>query len=241
MKHYQYILFASFLFAMVCCKDENSFGDGYQPTLAYQQDDTTNTTLWCPNHHHPHVIDMGDAGKWACCNVGASSPEEYGDYFAWGETSTKTKYDWSTYKWCNGSYDTMTKYCDDSSYGTVDNKTQLELSDDAACVNWGGSWRMPSIDEFTNLNSKCTWTWIIINNVQGYKVSASNGNSIFLPAAGYRGDYQLKDAGSLGCYWSSSLYANGANSGQGLGFYSSNHWTWVDGRFCGQNVRPVTE
>ena len=88
-------------------------------------------------------VDLGLSVKWATCNVGASKPEEYGDYFAWGETQPKSNYDWNTYKWCNGSNDTQTKYNTKSNYGTVDNKTTLDLSDDAACANWGGNWRMP--------------------------------------------------------------------------------------------------
>ena len=91
--------------------------------------------------------------KWATCNVGATKPEEYGDYFAWGETDPKSTYDWSTYKYCNGSSSTLTKYNTDNSQGTVDNKTTLDLSDDAARANWGDSWRMPTDAELTELRS----------------------------------------------------------------------------------------
>ena len=94
-------------------------------------------------------VDLGlpSGTLWATCNVGASSPEEYGDYFAWGETEPKNDYNWSTYKYCKGSSTTMTKYCTSSSYGTVDNKTELEPSDDAATVNWGSNWQMPSLEQ----------------------------------------------------------------------------------------------
>ena len=143
-----------------------------------------------PNTGNHEYVDLGLSVKWATCNVGASKPEEYGDYFAWGETQPKNTYDWSTYKWCNGSYDTQTKYCTKSSYGTVDNKTQLELSDDAARANWGGSWRMPTDAEMTELREQCTWTWTTQNGVYGYKVTSKKSGytnkSIFLPAAGYR-------------------------------------------------------
>ena len=153
-------------------------------------------------------VDLGlpSGTKWATCNVGATKPEEYGDYYAWGETEPKTTYDWSTYKWCNGDYDTQTKYCTDSSYGTVvDNKTVLELADDAARANWGGAWRMPTDAEWTELRENCTWTWTTKNGVNGYEVKSNiNGNSIFLPAAGFRGGDDLYDAG-YGDYWSSSL------------------------------------
>ena len=97
------------------------------------------------NQHNGHdYVDLGLSIKWATCNVGASSPEEYGDYFAWGETEPKSIYDWSTYKYCNGSETTLTKYNYSNIYGTVDNKTTLEMSDDAARANWGGGWRMPT-------------------------------------------------------------------------------------------------
>ena len=140
-------------------------------------------------------------------NVGASSPDDYGDYFAWGETVPKDYYDWSTYDWCNGSETTLTKYNNSSDYGRVDNKTQLDLADDAARANWGGSWRMPTDAEMTELREQCTWSWTIQNGGYGYKVtSKSNGNSIYLPAAGSRYESLLDPAGSYGYYWSSSLY-----------------------------------
>lgn len=163
-------------------------------------------TELAPEHEY---VDLGLSVKWATCNVGATKPEEYGDYFAWGETEPKEMYDWSTYKWCNGSETTLTKYCTDGSYGTVDNKTQLELSDDAAHANWGDSWRMPTDSELTELREQCTWTWTTQNGVNGCKVtSKSNGNSIFLPAAGYYYDSLLGSVGIGGICWSSSLYAD---------------------------------
>ena len=152
-------------------------------------------------------VDLGlpSGTLWATCNVGASSPEEYGDYFAWGETEPKETYDWTTYKWCNGTYYSMTKYCNNSSYGTVDNKTELEVADDAATANWGSSWRMPSYDQQTELIEKCSWTWRTQNGVNGYLVTGSNGNTLFLPAAGYRWAGAHYDAGSNGSYWSRTL------------------------------------
>ena len=154
-------------------------------------------------------VDLGlpSGLKWATCNIGATTPEGYGDYFAWGETNPKDNYKWSTYKYCKGSSDTMTKYCTQSSYGTVDNKTTLELSDDAARANWGGTWRMPTKVEQDELRNNCTWTWTTQNGVNGHKVtSKTNGNSIFLPAAGYRYGTSVDYVGSYGTYWSSSLY-----------------------------------
>ena len=178
--------------------------------------------------------------KWATMNVGASSPEDYGDYFAWGETATKTTYDWSTYKHCNGTVTTLTKYNRSSSYGTVDNKTQLDLSDDAARANWGGSWRMPTDVELTELLEQCTWTWTTQNGVNGYKVtSKSNGNSIFLPAAGHRDDASLKYAGSIGYYWSSSLDMAGSGHAWYVYFNSGDVFRSCNRRCYGQPVRPV--
>ncbi|MBR3076094.1 MAG: hypothetical protein IKH11_10140, partial [Bacteroidales bacterium] len=116
----------------------------------------------------------------------------------------KYAYDWSTYKWCNGSFITQTKYNTNSSYGTVDNKTVLDPEDDAAHVNWGGSWRMPTAEESDELITKCTWTWTTQNGVNGRLVTGPNGKSIFLPAAGLRYDTYLGSAGSNGYYWSSS-------------------------------------
>lgn len=192
------------------------------------------------NNGHEYV-DLGLSVKWATMNVGASSPEYYGDYFAWGETTTKTTYNWSTYKYCNGSYTTMTKYCTDSSYGTVDNKTVLELSDDAACVNWGGTWRMPTDAELTELRTQCTWTWTTQNGVKGYKVtSKTNSNSIFLPAAGCRYDSSLSNAGSYGSYWSSSL-SKGPYDAWYVYFFSGGVYRDYDVRYYGLSVRPVCQ
>ena len=185
-------------------------------------------------------VDLGLSVKWATCNVGADSPEDYGDYFAWGETSPKSTYNWSTYKWCRGDYDNLTKYCTSSSYGQVDNKKQLDLSDDAARAIWGGSWRMPTHNELTELRENCSWTWTTQNGVKGYKVtSKTNGNSIFLPAAGCRYVSSLFRAGSDGYYWSSSLYADNPGGARYVNFVSSSVDWGSSNRFSGQSVRPV--
>jgi hypothetical protein len=177
-------------------------------------------------------------------NVGATSPEDYGDYFAWGETETQPKpyYDWGTYKWCKRSYDTQTKYCTGSYYGTVDNKTILELSDDAANANWGGSWRMPTKEEQDELRNPnyCTWTWTTLNGVNGYKLTSNiNGNSIFLPAAGSRSSSGLYAAGSGGRYWSSSLNTYTSSEAGYLFFNSDFVSGGSDHRYVGHSVRPV--
>ena len=207
---------------------------------------TCTITVWTDrsgsvNGHDYVDLGLGSGTLWATCNVGATSPEKYGDYYAWGETTTKSNYDWSTYKYCNGYNDTMTKYCTSSSYGTVDNKTTLELSDDVARASWGGSWRMPTISQFDELNSTCTWSWTTLNGIKGYKVTGPNGNSIFLPAAGCRDGESLYDAGSSGDYWSSSLDTSYASGARMLNFTSSYRNTSSYGRCYGRSVRPVIE
>ena len=189
-------------------------------------------------------VDLGLSVKWATCNVGANKPEEYGDYFAWGETRPKAIYGWNTYKWCNGSEATLIKYNSESVYGYVDNKTELEASDDAASVNWGGNWRMPTQAEQDELRTECTWTKTTQNGVTGYKVTSNKAGYtdkyIFLPAAGCRSYSDLEYVGSGGYFWSSSL---------GTSFYPSDAcylrfylnevaWSYYD-RCDGFSVRPV--
>ena len=187
-------------------------------------------------------LDLPSGTMWAACNIGATNPEDYGDYFAWGETTTTSTYNWSTYTLCNGSSTTMTKYCNNSSYGTVDNKTELELADDAAYVNWGSNWRIPSIDQFEELiNSSYTTTeWTTQNGIDGRKItSISNGNSIFLPAAGFRLETSLYNEDSYGGYWSRTLYTSYPNYASHLYLNSNNIGSTYNYRCNGRTVRPV--
>jgi hypothetical protein len=195
-------------------------------------------------HEGHEYVDLGlpSGLKWATCNVGATTPEEYGDYFAWGEVESEETYNWSTYKY-GTDYDQLTKYCSDSYYGKddfTDNKTVLDPEDDAATANWGGAWRMPTKAEQDELLNNCTWTWTTQNGVNGYKVTGPNGNSIFLPAAGFMYDGTLGDAGSGGIYWSSSLYIGDPSYAYGVVYFNSDN---VDSdyspRYFGQSVRPV--
>ena len=190
-------------------------------------------------------VDLGlpSGTLWATTNVGAENPWDYGDYFAWGETTTKSKYDWSTYKYADGADDNLTKYCNDPEYNDLcftDNKTELERSDDAATANWGSDWCMPTRWQLRELDDKCTWTWTTDHGIDGYKVTGTNGKLIFLPAAGYRNGTGLHDAGSAGHYWSSSLNTDYPNCGRGLYFDSGyvNPGLWYY-RLCGQSVRAV--
>lgn len=165
------------------------------------------------------AVDLGLSVKWASCNLGAKEPEEYGDFFAWGETEgysiNEKSCSWLGYKWGTDSK-SLNKYNTSLSYGRpVDNKSLLDMDDDAAHVNWGGTWRMPTEMEIYELcdENNSVWTWTTQNGVNGYKVtSKTNGNSIFLPAAGYRNDStssnrnnSLGTVGSAGNYWSGSL------------------------------------
>lgn len=213
------------------------------PILAEAQTARRNASL-CPDDNHPHIIDLGlpSGTKWACCNVGSSKPEDYGDYFAWGETSTKGTYNWSTYRWCYGDYNKLTKYNNDSSYGTVDNRTRLELFDDAARANWHDSWRMPTIAELEELNVNCSYEWTTVNGVKGGKfTSRSNGCSIFLPAAGWLDGTSLSSRGKGGYYWSSSLNELYPIYARILDFRSGGARTYYSYflRNIGRSVRPV--
>ena len=213
------------------------------------------STLLSYNRVQSHeYVDLGlpSGTLWATCNIGAENPEDYGLYFAWGETTGYTQdtsdghsFNWTSYKYAIDSYRTLTKYCYWSSYGYngfTDNLTELELDDDAAYVNWGSDWRMPTIEQFQELinSSYTTTTWTTQNGVNGYKItSKSNGNSLFLPAAGYRSDSSLSYAGSNGHYWSRTLRTSGPNYACYLYFYSDYVDWGIDDRYLGPSVRPV--
>jgi hypothetical protein len=178
-------------------------------------------------------VDLGlpSGTKWATKNLGASKPSDYGDYYAWGETELKTEYTWATYKW--GTEDNQTKY------NATDGKTTLDPEDDAATVKLGSSWRMPTDDEAKELQDNCTWTWTTLDGINGYEVKGPNGNSIFLPAAGYRIGSKLYAAGIWGDYWSSSLCAADSNYARDLRFYSGVLGRSTPHRYYGNTVRPV--
>ncbi len=223
---------------------------GTATITATYQDKTASCVVTVEEIQYEYV-DLGLSVKWATCNVGATKPEEYGDYFAWGETEPKTDYSWSTYKWCKGSYTIMTKYCNKSDYGNngfTDTKTTLDPEDDVAYVQWGGTWRMPTKAEQDDLRNKCTWTWYgsgntEFNGVAGYKVTSKiegyTDRSIFLPAAGYRSDTGLYVVGSNGSYWSSSLYTDYPDLAWYVDFNYSDVGAGSSRRNGGLSVRPV--
>lgn len=214
-------------------------------------------------------IDLGLSVKWAACNLGATKPEEYGDYFAWGEIEPyyinqssfiwkqgkEAGYDWPSYKWCMGYEDTMTKYCIDWHFGYngfTDGKTELDPEDDSAHVILGGAWRMPTEAEWIELRENCTWSWTTNYNGTGVagRIVTSNkpgytDKSIFLPATGEWYKLGLYDVGTKGYYWSSSLNQNDKffhdASDIACGFYldSRDFLRGIFTRFYGQSVRPV--
>ncbi len=165
----------------------------------------------------PDAIDLGLSVKWASFNLGATKPEEYGNYYAWGETEPKNEYSWATYKWCMGSWDKLTKYCSSTTYGHKDDKTVLDPEDDAAHVTFGDKWRMPTITEMNEL-ACCTLKEVSVNGVEGLKIIGKNGNSIFLPAAGGYDGMTPPSMGVSGIYWASSKDANSVEVAHAFGF-----------------------
>ena len=188
-----------------------------------------------PAPYNGHAfVNMGTGLKWATCNVGANHPWEYGDYFAWGETETKDRYKWSTYKWGSGS--PFTKYT------SLD--MTLEPADDAATANWGAGWRMPTVEEWDWLRENCTW--VLTDNYNGKGVtgmivtSTVNGNQIFLPAAGNWSD-SAGDVGFSGFYWTSTIGKTNTSTAEDVTFYNGVVLWGRSYRYSGQSVRPVTK
>ena len=179
------------------------------------------------------AVDLGLSVKWGICNVGATSPEDYGDYFAWGETSPKSVYNKSTSVTYGLSISEL------KSRGIIDADGYLTTAYDAATVNWGGSWRMPTLDEMEELVNNCIWEWTTMNGVNGRKGTGPNGNSIFLPAAGYRSNTSLGSAGSYGYYWSATPYSD-SDLAYDLYFISGYYDTGNYSRDVGFPVRPVS-
>lgn len=170
-------------------------------------------------------VDLGLSVKWATCNVGASSPEEYGDYFAWGEINTKSSY----------TEENSVTY--GKEFGDISGNRQY----DSARANWGGNWRMPTKAEYEELVGKCTWTWTNIGGHNGNVITGPNGNCIFLPAAGECYDSLLYSVGTHGVYWSTTPNESNSRLAYGLVFHGSGHSTGVENRDYGWSVRPVAD
>ena len=204
--------------------DKPVYGESHDYPLEYGETS-------CPDDHHPHMIDLGlpSGTKWACCNVGASAPEGYGNYYAWGETTPKSVYNWDTYQYRDEYYNVVNIGSDIAGTGY-----------DAATVNWGTPWRMPSLAQIQELLSNCTSTWTTQNGVNGRKFTGPNGGTVFLPASGDRWGADLSGAGTYGYYWSSSL--SGSNPSRAYGLYvgaGGANWSYNYGRGDGFTLRPV--
>ncbi len=191
-------------------------------------------------------VDLGlpSGLLWAECNLGATKPEEYGDYYAWGETSTKEVYTWETYMYCTavdeeGWVKTLSKYNTDSVYGTPDHLTTLQPSDDVATQKLGDGARMPTETDWRELIANTSSRWTTENGVYGRKLTAANGKSLFFPAAGTSDGSGLHYAGGFGVYWSSSLYADYPYNAWGFAFYLSYQSVYRDDRLYGFSVRAV--
>ncbi len=193
-------------------------------------------------------VDLGlpSGVLWATCNVGATKPEEYGDFFAWGETSPKEVYDKTTYKHYSnvgvyGIGTTIMKYCTRAVDGRIDNKTTLEASDDAANVNWGGNWRMPTETELNELRENCEWKLTTHNEIKGFRITGKNGNSIFLPYAGFANRTNFFSIGKEAYYWSSTLNTGVGGHWTARCFFCIGRRIIVDifSRNFGASVRPV--
>ena len=197
-------------------------------TQSQTQPKTTTSRAYtsCPDNNHPHIIDLGlpSGTKWACCNVDAKKPEDYGGYYAWGETSTKTEYSSSNYRY------------EKVNLGNDISGTQY----DVAHVKWGGKWQMPTQEQIKELDDNCKYEWTTLNGVKGGKFTGPIGGSIFLPAAGWRLFDDLNDAGEIGNYWSSTQYPDNSNDAYDLDFYSGlAYWDYGSRRYRGQGVRPL--
>lgn len=186
-------------------------------------------------------IDLGlpSGIMWATTNIGAATVTQAGDYYQWAETTTETNYTWSTYQWCNGSGKSLTKYCTMASYGTVDNKTVIEQSDDVADAKWGHGWRVPTDPQADELALNCSWYWLTLNGQNGMMAIGKNGNCIFLPAAGHKERTNTTVYGEQGRYLTASLYENMPNQNRYLGFAEGDIYTGKYDRYRGYSVRPV--
>lgn len=181
------------------------------------------------------LIDLGLSVKWASCNLGAAEPQDAGDYYAWGETQTKSNYNWSTYLLSNGSSNSLKKYCLQSSYGTVDNRTTLDLTDDAAFVNTSGKMRMPTAEECRELRDNCQWTETQYKGRNGFLVySATTGNAIFIPKNGLKFSYVLNTDSPY--YWTADLGTDESFRAESFLFPQIMKWDRCDGL----GIRPVS-
>ncbi len=237
-KFFNVMLCGAMLVGFMACENGN------EPNNDGSGDNSGNNTPTFDLKVDVEPVDLGlpSGTLWAPYNVGATAPEEFGSHFAWAETEPKADYSADTYKYGtsdDGELGSITKYCIHSEMGTVDGKKKLEPQDDAATVNWGGDWRTPTDSELQELIDNCTLEWATVNGVKGYKVIGKNGNSIFLPAAGFY-DYELAFANELGIYSSSILSSMGSVAAYALVMGDGQEPEIEDyERVYGYSVRPV--
>lgn len=236
---------------MVSCEKENGGGGSPVDTTGTGGDTPADTTGTGGNPGgevtDTNWVDLGlpSGLLWATCNIGATNPEGYGDYFAWGETQTKSVYNWSTYRYCTvdteGALATLTKYNTSTSWGAVDNLTTLQPSDDAATANLDNGARTPTIVEWEELINNTTVTWTTLNGINGRRFTATNGKSIFLPATGHRYDSDSYGTNICGNYWASSLNTGGYSTCAWSLYFNSDDQSLGNGsdRCMGFSVRAV--
>ena len=207
-------------FSFVSCSGDDDDDDSSSVSTA---DDGYTASGKISGHYY---VDLGLSVKWATCNIGADSPEDYGNYYAWGETETKDSYTGSN----------------SVTFGVEMDDIASNADYDAATANWGSSWRMPTYDEMQELVDNCTWEWTTLNDVDGYLVTGSNANSIFLPAAGCITGTSFDAVGSYGGYWTSTPDSSNAHCfAYALASYSNSHDVFGANRNSGRPVRPVSE
>lgn len=208
--------------ALVACHDDD---DEVKADQSYTS---------CPDNNHPHLIDLGlpSGTKWACCNMGASSPEKYGVYYAWGEKGVKNKYSWDNYIYRvpDGTYP------ESFDIGSDIAGTQY----DVAHAKWKGDWRMPTKAQCDELRDNCSYRWTKMNDVNGFKfISKTNGGTIFLPATGYRLGDKIFNEDTNGHYWTSTLYKSNTSEAYSFLIWPDHPITSEAVRYGGHCIRPV--
>lgn len=238
MKHtFRIILVAAMVVltvAFVGCQKEKSNDDGAEASSGGNNSRPEAPAGW---------VDLGlpSGLLWAECNVGANAPEDAGSYYAWGETSTKSDYSWSTYAFGSDDY-LLTKYCSNAEYGLdgyIDSLIILEPNDDAAAIIIADGARIPTKKDWQELINNVNAELTIQDSVYGCKFTSTNGNSLFLPAVGYRDGSEHYDADNYGYYWSASLYTDIPNHAWNFGFDSSYKGLSNSYRFQGFSIRAV--
>ena len=201
------LLIVAMTIVFASCEKESG-SENNKPEDGNENPEVVGNTI---NGHEYVDLGLPSGLKWATCNIGATNPEDFGNYYAWGETSTKNEY--------------LENNC--STVGVDLSEISGDAQYDAARAKWGSTWRLPTAEEFEELTNMCTWTWVTQNNVNGMKVTGQNGKSIFIPATGYRSGSSLNYVGEYGYFWSSTTYTNNNNidkyNAYYLGFLSGGH------------------